>query len=136
MHDGLIPSNPCHIRGAGNSKRVHKTKPLTLPELEQLVSHMPDHLKLWSWQLLGADSASENSPNCAADIDMNNGRIKVRRAVVHVNGKAIVGTPRSDAGIAMWRYRRTCYPQLKRTLPNMPSLGGMVSCFTLRTVAT
>ena len=30
VHDGLIPRNPCHIRGAGNSKRVHKIKPLDL----------------------------------------------------------------------------------------------------------
>ena len=34
-----------------------------------------------------------------SDIDMKNGRIKIRRAVVHVDGKAIVGTPKSDAGI-------------------------------------
>ncbi len=27
----------------------------------------------------------------ASDIDMRNGRIKIRRAVVHVDGKAIVG---------------------------------------------
>ena len=34
-----------------------------------------------------------------SDIDMKNGRIKIRRAVVHVDGEAIVGTPKSDAGI-------------------------------------
>jgi integrase len=34
-----------------------------------------------------------------SDIDMRNGRIKIRRAVVHLNGEAIVGTPKSDAGI-------------------------------------
>jgi integrase len=34
-----------------------------------------------------------------SDIDVKNGRIKIRRAVVHVDGKAIVGTPKSDAGI-------------------------------------
>ena len=42
QHDGLITANPCHIRGAGNSKRVHKIKPLTLPELEALVAAMPE----------------------------------------------------------------------------------------------
>ena len=30
VHDGLIPANPCHIRGAGNTKRVHKIKPATI----------------------------------------------------------------------------------------------------------
>jgi integrase len=34
-----------------------------------------------------------------SDIDMKNGRIRVRRAVVHVGGKSVVTTPKSDAGI-------------------------------------
>ena len=33
-----------------------------------------------------------------SDVDLKNGRIKIRRAVVRVDGKAIVGTPKSDAG--------------------------------------
>jgi integrase len=41
LEDGLIPSNPCHIRGAGVSKRVHKIRPLTMTELDVLVEHMP-----------------------------------------------------------------------------------------------
>jgi integrase len=100
VHDGLIAANPCHIRGGGNSKRVHKIKPLTLPELERLVSHMPDHLKLlvllaaWCGLRFGELTELRRS-----DIDLKNGRIKIRRAVVHVNGKAIVGVPKSDAGI-------------------------------------
>ena len=32
--EDLIPSNPCHIRAAGISKRVRKIKPATLTELE------------------------------------------------------------------------------------------------------
>ena len=46
QHDGLIAANPCHISGAGNSKRVHKIKPLTLPELEALVATMPERQRL------------------------------------------------------------------------------------------
>ena len=34
----LIDYNPCHIRGAGASKRVHKIKPATLGELEAIVT--------------------------------------------------------------------------------------------------
>ncbi len=33
VHDGLIPANPAHIRGAGNAKRVHKIRPASLDEL-------------------------------------------------------------------------------------------------------
>jgi len=100
VQDGLIASNPCHIRGGGNSKRVHQIKPLTLPELEALVINMPEKQRLlvllaaWCGLRFGELTELRRS-----DIDMKNGRIKVRRAVVHVNGKAIVGVPKSDAGI-------------------------------------
>jgi integrase len=99
QHDGLITANPCHIRGAGNSKRVHKIKPLTLPELEALVSNMPERHRLlvllaaWCGLRFGELTELRRS-----DIDQKNGRIRIRRAVVHVDGKAIVGTPKSDAG--------------------------------------
>jgi integrase len=100
QHDGLIAANPCHIRGAGNSKRVHKIKPLTLAELEVLVSNMPERQRpmvlLAAWCGLRFGELTELR---RSDIDMKNGRIRVRRAVVHLDGKAVVGTPKSDAGI-------------------------------------
>jgi hypothetical protein len=36
-----IPFNPAHIRGARNSKRVHKVRPASLEELETIVAAMP-----------------------------------------------------------------------------------------------
>ena len=100
QHDGLITANPCHIRGAGNSKRVHKIKPLTLPELEALVAAMPERLRLMvllaAWCGLRFGELAELR---RSDVDLRNGRIKIRRAVVHVKGDAIVGTPKSDAGV-------------------------------------
>jgi len=39
--DGLIVVNPCHIRGAGASKRVHKIKPASLGELEITITPRP-----------------------------------------------------------------------------------------------
>jgi integrase len=100
VHDGLITANPCHIRGAGNSKRVHKIKPLTLAELEVLVANMPEHLQLMmllaTWCGLRFGELVELRRN---DIDLKNGRLKIRRAAVRVNGQTIVGTPKSDAGI-------------------------------------
>jgi integrase len=35
-------ANPCHIKGAGNFKRVHKVTTLTLDELAALVDAMPE----------------------------------------------------------------------------------------------
>lgn len=98
-HDMLIPANPCHIRGAGNSKRVHKVKPLTLDELESLVAAMPERHRAMT--LLAAWCAmrfGELAELRRKDVDLRNGVVHVRRAVVRVDGKVIVGTPKSDAG--------------------------------------
>jgi integrase len=100
VHDGLISTNPCHIRGAGNSKRVHKIKPLTLPELEALTAAMPERYRamtlLAAWCGLRFGELAELR---RSDIDLKNARVRVRRAVVRVGGKSVVGTPKSDAGI-------------------------------------
>jgi integrase len=98
VHDGLIPTNPCHIRGAGNSKRVHRIKPLTLPELQVLTAAMPEKYQamvlLAAWCGLRFGELAELRRS-----DIKDGKIHVRRAVVRANGKVIVSTPKSDAGI-------------------------------------
>lgn len=100
VHDGLIPSNPCHIRGGGNSKRVHKIKPASLGELEILVANMPERYQpmtlLAAWCGLRFGELAELR---RGDLDMRTGRIKIRRAVVRVDGQHVVGTPKSDGGI-------------------------------------
>lgn len=100
VQDGLIPSNPCHIRGAGTSRRVHKIKPASLAELEVLVANMPERYQtmtlLAAWCGLRFGELTELR---RSDLDMKNGRIKVRRAVVRFDGQTLVGTPKSDAGI-------------------------------------
>lgn len=124
QHDGLITANPCHIRGAGNSKRVHKIKPLTLPEMETLVAAMPERLRLlvllaaWCGLRFGELTELRRS-----DIDMKNGRIKVRRAVVHVDGKAMVGTPKSDAGIRDVAIPPHLIPMLKSHIADHAEFG-------------
>jgi integrase len=100
VYDRLIVQNPCHIRGAGNSKRVHKIKPLTLPELEVLTAAMPERYQamvlLAAWCGLRFGELAELR---RSDLDLKNGRIKIRRAVVRAAGKVIIGTPKSEAGI-------------------------------------
>lgn len=99
VHDGEIPANPAHIQGAGNSKRVHKPKPATLPELEALTKAMPERLRLMvllaSWCGLRFGEVTELR---RGDLDLRSGVIHVRRAVVRVGGEFVVGTPKSDAG--------------------------------------
>lgn len=100
LEDGLIPANPCHIRGAGSSKRVHKVKPATLAELERLVAAMPEQYKMMT--LLAAWCAlrfGELVELRRKDIDLAKGVIRIRRGAVRVDGQVLIGTPKSEAGI-------------------------------------
>jgi len=44
VDDGVVPSNPCRIRGGGQTSRAHEVRLLTVPELGELVVHMPERL--------------------------------------------------------------------------------------------
>jgi integrase len=100
VHDELISANPCHIRGAGNSKRVHKIITLDLAELAELVAAMPERLQpmtlLAAWCGLRFGELTELRRK---DVDLARGVIHVRRAVTRVAGDFVVGTPKSDAGV-------------------------------------
>lgn len=95
----FIPYNPAHIRGAGNTKRAHHVEPATLEELRIIVDELPDRYKLMA--LLAAWCAmrfGELAELRRGDIDLRTNRVKIRRGVVRVDGKFIVGPPKSDAG--------------------------------------
>jgi len=98
--DGKISTNPCVIRGAGSAKRVHKIRPATLPELEAIAAAMPENQRalilLASWCALRFGELTELRRR---DIDLSDGVIRVRRAVVRAGGTFKVTTPKSDAGI-------------------------------------
>lgn len=99
VQDQLIVVNPAHIRGAGNSRRVHKIKPATLEELEAIAAAMPAKYRLMvllaSWCALRFGELAELR---RGDVDLKNGVIRIRRAVARADGQAIVSTPKSDAG--------------------------------------
>jgi integrase len=98
--DGKISVNPCVIRGAGSAKRIHKIRPASLPELGAITAAMPDNQRalilLASWCALRFGELTELR---RCDIDLDDGVIRVRRAVVRVGGTFKVTTPKSDAGI-------------------------------------
>ena len=95
----LLDFNPCHIRGAGNAKRVKQIEPATLAELEALTKAMPERYRLMillaAWCGLRFGEITELRRK---DIDVTSGVVKIRRAVVRVEGEFVVGTPKSDAG--------------------------------------
>lgn len=100
VDDNLLPVNPCHIRGAGTAKRTHKTKPLSVAELEVLVAAMPAKYRpmtlLAAWCALRFGELVELRRK---DIDLKGKVIRVRRGAVRAEGQVIIGTPKSDAGI-------------------------------------
>lgn len=100
LQDRLIEHNPCHIRGAGNARRKHKVKPLSVVELEHLARAMPDKLQamvmLAAWCALRFGELAELRRR---DVDLTNAVIHVRRAVVRVDGQTLIGSPKSEAGI-------------------------------------
>jgi integrase len=102
--DGLLLRNPCHIRGAGNVRRAKGIKPLTIEELAVLAEYMPEHRRamvlLAAWCALRFGELAELR---RSDLDLKDGVVKVRRAVVRVNEdgrvRAFVGAPKSQAGV-------------------------------------
>ena len=86
--DGKIPANPCVIRGAGSAKRAVTIRPATLDELVKLTDAMPPRYQammlLASWCALRFGEVTELRRR---DIDVDNGVVRVRRAVVRVGGR-------------------------------------------------
>ena len=99
VEDREIQVNPCHIRGAGSSKRVKKVRPATLGELETITSSMPSKYQLMvllaSWCALRFGELVELRRK---DLDLKNGIIHVRRGATRAAGDVVIGTPKSDAG--------------------------------------
>jgi len=101
VQDQLIVVNPCHIRGGASSRRVHKVRPATLTEIEHLVqATRPERYRLMvllaTWCAMRFGELAELR---RGDVDVRSGVIRVRRAVVRVDGQVLVSTPKSDAGI-------------------------------------
>lgn len=98
--DGKIRINPCVIRGAGTSRRVHKIRPATLDELEIITKAMPENqqamILLASWCALRFGELTELR---RMDVDLGDEVIRVRRAVVRTTNGFKETTPKSDAGV-------------------------------------
>lgn len=100
VEDQHAAASPCVIRGAGRAERSGQIKPATLGELEKLTAAMPERLRLMvllaAWCALRFGELAELRRD---DIDVVAGVVHVRRGVTWVDGQAIIGTPKSTAGI-------------------------------------
>lgn len=96
--DDLIPANPCRIRGAGKSPRRARTiRPATIDELEAITQAMPEQYQLAvllaAWCALRFGEVAELRRK---DIDLDHGRVRVRRAVTYIGeGVDVVGVPKA-----------------------------------------
>lgn len=100
VSEDLIAAHPCRIRSASTAKRARQIKPLSLPELADLVAAMPEKYRaavlIAAWCGLRFGELTELRRR---DIDMKAGVIRVRRGVVWVDSKPVVGRPKSAAGV-------------------------------------
>lgn len=97
--DDLAATSPCRIRGAGASRKQHRTRVASLAELEVITAAMPDRLRamvtLAAWCGLRFGELAELRRD---DLDLDAGHVRVERAVTSRDGQVFVGTPKSDAG--------------------------------------
>ncbi|BBX93117.1 tyrosine-type recombinase/integrase [Mycolicibacterium boenickei] len=95
--DKLLDANPCVIKGAGQSERKVKPKPLDHDELATLVAAMPENLRamtlLAAWGALRFGELVElRRGDIAGDV------VRVRRGAVRLTGEWIEGDPKTAAG--------------------------------------
>jgi integrase len=98
--DGLLPANPCHIRGASGTTRRHRIEPATMAQLEMIIDNMPERYRLMillaSWCALRFGELTELR---RGDLDLRHARVRVTRGVTWIEGKPTIGAPKSAAGI-------------------------------------
>jgi integrase len=98
--DEIIDRNPANIRGAGSVERATETTPATLAELDTIIDNMPARLRvmvtLAAWAAL---RFGELAALRRCDVDVEHGKVHVRRGVVRVPGEGPrIGEPKSRAG--------------------------------------
>jgi integrase len=122
--DEKIAANPCHIRGAGTTKRARKIRPATMTELEVIAANMPEKYRpmvmLSSWCGLRFGEVTELRRK---DLDLTNGVIRVRRGVVRTEGHTLVDKPKSESGVRDVAIPPHLIPMLKAHRETMPVRG-------------
>ncbi len=100
VDEGHLAANPARIRGAGAVERAHVVRPASLAELETLVAAMPPRYRLLvllaAWCALRFGELTELR---RGDVDARDGVLHVRRGVVRVAGRTVVGGPKTAAGV-------------------------------------
>jgi len=98
-HDeDLIAANPCRVRGAGSSRPATTQFVASPTQVAELARAMPDHLALSV--LLGAWCQLRNGEVLELRRgDVDTASVRITRGVTWVDGQAVVGPPKTDAGV-------------------------------------
>lgn len=99
FNEDVITSNPCRVVGAGSVRRATRTDLPTVPQVAALADAMPSPkyrvmVLLAAWCGLRFGELTELRPE-----DFHGDVIRVTRAVVRVDGRLVVGPPKSEAGV-------------------------------------
>ena len=115
--DGLIADNPCRVPKGGQVKRQHQIKPATPEELAAIVAAIPDRYKamvsLAAWCALRFGELTEMRRK---DVDLDDGVVRITRAVTRVKGQYVVGDPKTEAGVRTVTIPPHLLPQVERHL--------------------
>lgn len=100
VDDGLIPRNPCRIKGAGTAKAAERPH-LTVAEVYRLAESVPPHFRVLV--LLAAFTGLRFGELAALqrhDVDLHRRTVAVRRTQVETRSQGLlIKAPKSNAGI-------------------------------------
>jgi integrase len=90
--DDIIATNPCRIRGARAVSRARPIRPASLAELAVIAETMPDRYRaavlIAAWCGLRFGEVAELRRK---DVDLEGGRLRIRRAVTHLSAHTHLG---------------------------------------------
>ncbi|AVM65401.1 site-specific integrase [Dietzia sp. oral taxon 368] len=98
--DGHLAANPCQVKGAGIAPKGREMALLTPAQLSAIAAAMPERYRaavlVAAW---GGLRFGELTELRRKDVAAGGTLVRVRRAVVRVDGEEIVGTPKSAEGV-------------------------------------
>jgi integrase len=101
--DEAIASNPCRLRGAGTPKASRPSRALTATEALQLAEQLGRDRRTERYRALllvlafGGLRFGEATALRRSDV-LSGGRLRIERSVRRVEGRWVVGEPKTDAG--------------------------------------
>lgn len=97
--DEVIAANPCKLRSAGTPKPARPSRSLTVAEVQALASAVPERYRALVLVLaFGGLRFGEATALRRADVLDDGARLQVERTVRYLNGRWLVGEPKTDAG--------------------------------------